>query len=102
MSRYTALFFHHGHAIEFRKFSADFASELRRRFEQQTAQITPTLPANAPVAFLCHENRDTIKAEVIAAGLRERGIDYWLDKQSLRGGDNWAKLIPIFLKEQCD
>jgi hypothetical protein len=104
----TTLFFQSGHAIEFRQLPADFASELRLRFERQTARtqqlkaITAQLPADAPVAFLCHENRDKPAAEALAEELQRRGVKIWLDKQSLRGGDNWAKLIPHVLEKQTD
>lgn len=104
----TTLFFQSDHAIEFRQFPADFASELRRRFEQQTAQtqrlkaITAQLPADAPTAFLCHESRDKPAAETLAEELQKREIKIWLDKQSLRGGDNWAKLIPHIVEKQTD
>jgi len=104
----TTLFFQSGHAIEFRQFPADFASELHRRFEQQTAQaqrateIIARLSADAPIAFLCHENRDKPAAEALAEELQKCGIKIWLDKQSLRGGDNWAKLIPHVVEKQTD
>lgn len=104
----TTLFFQSGHAIDFRQLPADFASELRRRFEQQTAQIqrlktiTAELPANTPTAFLCHENRDKPEAEALAEELQKCGIKIWLDKQSLRGGDNWAKAIPNVVEKQTD
>jgi hypothetical protein len=34
--------------------------------------------------------------------LELRGIKIWLDKQSLRGGDNWSRLIPHVLEKQTD
>ncbi len=52
--------------------------------------------------FLCHETRDKPEAERISSDLALRGIRPWLDKQSLRGGDNWAKLIPHVLQKQTD
>jgi len=104
----TSLFFQSGHAIEFRQFPTDFANELRRRFEQQTAQtmrlttIIAQLPTDSPTAFLCHENRDKSAAEALTEELQKRGIKIWLDNQSLRGGDNWAKLIPHVIEKQTD
>jgi hypothetical protein len=104
----TTFFFQSGHAIEFRHLPADFASELRRRFEQQTVQtqrlraITSQLPSDAPTAFLCHENRDKPAVEALGEELQRRGIKIWLDKQSLRGGDNWAKAIQNVVEKQTD
>jgi hypothetical protein len=102
----TALFFQSDHLIEFRQLPwADFTSELRRRYEEQAARTkqaateTAQLPENAPVAFLCHENRDKPKAEELSEELAGRGIKTWLDIQNLRGGDDWPKLIPGILKK---
>ncbi|MBV8176365.1 MAG: toll/interleukin-1 receptor domain-containing protein, partial [Verrucomicrobia bacterium] len=92
----TALFYQSRHAIEFREFPTDFASQLRRRFEQQTAEakrsaaIIAQLSVDAPTAFLCHENRDKTEAAKLGGELQRRGIKIWLDDQSLRGGDDWA------------
>jgi hypothetical protein len=104
----TALFFLSGHTIEFRVFPMDFACELRRRFENETAKIEQEtliaahLPAGAPTAFLCHENRDKPLAETISEELQKQGIRIWLDKQNLRGGDRWTDLIPHVIEKQTD
>jgi hypothetical protein len=102
----TTLFFESGCAIEFRQLPANFASELRTRFEQDRAQTQKpgaiTQLPDAPTAFLCHETRDKPEAERIALELQNRGINVWVDKQSLRGGDDWTKLIPHVIKKQTD
>jgi TIR domain/SIR2-like domain len=104
----TTLFFQNGHAIEFRLLPEDFTSELRRRFDQQTLQTQqlkeaiPPPPDNAPIVFLCHENRDKSIAEALTEDFQRRGIKVWLDNQSLRGGDDWTKLIPHVVGKQTD
>lgn len=104
----TTLFFQSGHAIEFRLYPTDFAGELRRRFEEQMERtqrletLTAQLPASAPTAFLCHESRDKIEAEKLAEDLQERGVRIWLDKQNLRGGDDWVKQIPGVVERLID
>lgn len=104
----TALFFQSGHLIYFHQLPwQDFARELRERFEQQvsskqTQTAVPEPPADAPIVFLCHENRDKPCAESLAEAIKARGIKIWLDKQSLRGGDNWAKAIPQVIAKQTD
>jgi hypothetical protein len=107
--RQTVLFFQSGHFMSFRQHPwQEFACELRQRFEQHiTAERSvPSAarepPANAPTAFLCHEHRDKPEAESLASQLQARGIKIWLDKQSLRGGDNWARLIPHVVDKQTD
>jgi hypothetical protein len=105
----TALFFSKGYLIGFHDVPwADFAAELHHRFEVDCA-TRPNLPAaneqlptDAPVAFLCHENRDKPLVESLATELQARGIKVWLDKQSLRAGDRWPELIPNVLEKQCN
>jgi TIR domain/SIR2-like domain len=105
--RQTVLFFQSGHFIDFRQLPwQDFTRELCQRFERQmqaerSAQpAVPEPPANAPIAFLCHENRDKPEAERLGIQLQVRGIKIWFDQQSLRGGDNWARLIPHVVEKQ--
>ena len=87
---------------------ADFAAELRQRFEVDSATrpnltaANEQIPTGAPVAFLCHENRDKPLVESLATELQTCGIKVWLDKQNLRAGDRWPELIPNVLEKQCD
>ena len=105
--RQTALFFQNGHFMGFRQHPwPAFARELRARFEQRLRaepHVSPArveLPDSAPTAFLCHEHRDKPQAESLVPQRETRGIKVWLDKQNLRGGDNWAKLIPDVVTKQ--
>jgi hypothetical protein len=107
--RQTVLFFQSGHFIDFRQHPLqDFTRELRQRFEGQmrsarSARLAvPEPPDTAPTVFLCHEHRDKPEAERLSTLLQARGIKIWLDKPSLRGGDNWAKLIPHVVDKQTD
>ena len=106
--RQTVLFFRSGHLIDFYHLPwQDFARELRERYQRQitserTRLAVLELPINAPIVFLCHENRDKPRAESLAEQLRAHGIRIWLDKQSLWGGDNWAKAIPHVIEKQTD
>jgi hypothetical protein len=103
----TALFFQRGHLLDFKQLPPDFAARLRERYEAQLAvkpksAAAPTLPADAPVAFLCHENRDKPEVERLRGELELKGIKCWVDDQNLRGGDNWRKAIPNVIWMQCD
>lgn len=86
----------------------DFAAELQERFAAEAAarpnlsEGNIELPADAPVAFFCHENRDKPQVESVMAELQARKIKVWLDQQNLRGGDRWPALIPNVLEKQCD
>jgi hypothetical protein len=104
----TALFFTKRHMIKFYDVPwMDFAADLRQRFDAEAAarpNLTASneqLGADAPVAFLCHEDRDKPHVESVAVELQARGIKVWLDKQNLRGGDRWPELIPNVLEKQC-
>jgi TIR domain/SIR2-like domain len=105
----TALFFSKGHLIGFHDVPwAVFAAELHQRFERDSATrpnltaANEQLPTGAPVAFLCHENRDKPFVELLAMELQARGVKVWLDKQNLRAGDRWPELISSVKEKQCD
>jgi TIR domain/SIR2-like domain len=102
----TALFYQSGHFLEFKQFPwPDFVAELRRSYEaaaKPTPSTAAALPDSAPIAFLCHENRDKTEAERVGRELEAEGVKIWLDRQNLRGGDNWRKAIPAVIGKQCD
>ncbi len=90
----TALFFDRSHAISFCGQSwRDFASTLKQRLGQQVGATSKTelaeVPDNAPRVFLCHDGCDSDEVAELERELRRRGIDTWLDKQQLRGGEQW-------------
>jgi TolB-like protein len=55
---------------------------------------SPTPASKAPGAvFLSYASEDAIAAEQIATTLRHAGIQVWLDKSELRGGEAWDRQI---------
>jgi hypothetical protein len=42
---------------------------------------------------LCHAHEDAAFAHALSRGIRENGINVWLDKDDLRGGDRWDDAI---------
>src|SRR6516165_4184672 len=52
-------------------------------------------PASAPTGavFLSYASEDVAAAERIAGALRAAGIEVWIDKSELRGGDAWDQSI---------
>lgn len=49
---------------------------------------------NSPKVFICHAKEDKERFVVdLATKLREKGIDAWLDKWEMRGGDSIVKRI---------
>ena len=102
----TTVFFGKKHLIEFRHQPWEsFASTLREhyeRFADSEPEETPTLPEDAPKVFLCHSHRDREAAAALAAQLKALGVAVWLDRQNLRGGDNWRRQIPQVIWKQVD
>jgi hypothetical protein len=102
----TAVFFEKQHLIEFRHQSWEsFASTLREKYEEFIGSEpgeTLELPADAPRVFLCHSHQDRDRVASLAKQLQALGIAIWLDRQNLRGGDNWERQIPQVIRKQVD
>jgi len=43
--------------------------------------------------FLSYASEDAASAQRIAEALRDAGIEVWFDKDALRGGDAWDRMI---------
>ena len=80
----------------------EFVKELRCRYEPcapaSGGRAVPTEPAerarrSGPKVFICHASEDKQKAHEIHDHLVRAGMDPWLDKEALRGGDHWDSLI---------
>jgi Tol biopolymer transport system component len=54
---------------------------------------TPAGQANPRAVFISYASEDMQAAARIAAGLESAGIEVWLDKSELRGGDAWDRTI---------
>ena len=94
----TALFFEHEHLIGFKLLSwEDFVRELTARHSTLAVSAKTAASAapatDAPLAFLCHVHEDREAVAALADRLQGLGIRVWLDRQSLRGGDDWDRLI---------
>lgn len=100
----TLLFFEQ-HLIEFKDLSwSEFATTLNQQWPGRTPATTEPAPpvADAPTVFLCHSSLDKDRIAEIEQQLQQRGINTWLDRQQLRGGDNWERQLPQVIKKQVD
>ena len=79
-----------------------FVEELRRRCTPAVAaggatavrsEPAETATRTGPKVFICHASDDKEKAHEIHEHLVGAGMDPWLDKEALRGGDRWDALI---------
>lgn len=103
----TIDFFQAGHKIHFVTGDVnEFARNLRGRVELEPAEPAPNepppVPPGAPLVFLCHANADKDFAERLSHNLQANGIDTWLDKQNLRGGDEWDPRIREMINQTAD
>ncbi len=101
------VFFQNEHRIHFRwEGWESFAVELQKRYAaslpQFSPELPPVLPSDAPKAFLCHSSTDKSFVDDLGKELQAQGVAVWLDKQDLRGGDDWEQLIPSVIKSQVD
>ncbi|MCX6578671.1 MAG: TIR domain-containing protein [Candidatus Aminicenantes bacterium] len=89
------------HFIE--KGFAEFAAELRHRFDASTA--TPVIPIREekrPRVFICYALEDKTFAASLYEQLKAAGLEPWLDKENLRGGDRWDEVIPRVIRKEID
>jgi len=103
----TVLFFQEGPCkINFiEKGFVGFAAELRHRFEAGTAgaeEVKPLRPEKRPRVFICHASEDKSFAASLYEQLKAEGLDPWLDKENLCGGDRWDEVIQRAIKKEID
>lgn len=75
----------------------EFASQLRRKLWKRPLDRTPLV--KTPEVFICHASEDKEDAAFLSEKLKEAGIRPWLDKEKLRGGDNWDNSIKRTIKK---
>ena len=51
------------------------------------------IPEDAPKVFICHASEDKNAAASLHRELEAAGLRPWLDKENLRGGDDWNQMI---------
>lgn len=100
------LYFSTGNTMEFHQESlSDFAIRLRSAYEAIAGpreQVIPEPPSTAPVAFLSYASEDRDLVERLSLAMKAGGVAIWLDRQNLRGGDNWERVITHVIEKQVD
>ena len=98
----------------------EFVRELRERYEALpggrsflpsrapaaasaalAGAASPAASAGLPTVFLCHASEDADRAREVHEALVSAGLQPWLDKEALRGGDRWDERIEATI-EQVD
>lgn len=103
----TALFFDSTYAISFHNQSwREFSSTLLEQFRgyTETRQAVPSAKpvSGAPKLFLCHDNDDAERIAALELKLSEHGFETWLDRQHLRGGEEWDRRINQVIGKSVD
>src|SRR5215510_1519042 len=102
----TTVYFTASRTIQFRQDSLnEFAKNLRATYNslmQARPEPVGTLPTEAPRVFLSYASEDHELVEQLAERLQTAGIVIWQDKQSLRVGDNWYRVLVQVLHKQVD
>ena len=102
----TMLYFSAGNAMEFHQESLnEFAVQLRGAYEAIAGPqevIAPEPPSDAPVTFLSYASEDRAVVERLSQALKAGGVAVWMDRQNLRGGDNWERVITHVIEKQVD
>jgi len=81
----------------------NFAAQLRERFGQCLPTVISRFEAaKVPEVFICHASEDKNHAADLYKKLEQAGIRPWLDKENLRGGDEWDRKIRDTIKQQID
>jgi hypothetical protein len=85
-----------------------FVEELKMRFEtsdkpgkadeKTEEKYLVEGKVEAPSVFICHASEDTDFAKRVSKALKDSGLNPWLDKEILAGGDNWN----LVLKEKIN
>jgi hypothetical protein len=102
------LFYLSGHKVHFVDLDLPtLTTELRARVHLQPADEvqheTPAQPApamDAPTVFMCHAHADADYAAELSRQLRDNKINVWLDRDNLRGGDQWDSMIERTLEDE--
>jgi hypothetical protein len=102
----VVMFFTGNRSIEFRPFTwTDFAKQLRDSYfagAKSSTAAEPKPPPGAPRVFLCYASDDRDAVEQLAARLQSSGIEVWQDKQNLRAGENWDRVLIAVIQKQVN
>jgi hypothetical protein len=99
----TILFYRENFKVDvYQEDVAEFVRELGRRYvpKQAAGTVEPSeRPRQGRKVFVCHASEDRAKAREVHDALGRAGLDPWLDRESLRGGDRWDERIESTIKE---
>lgn len=80
----------------------DFFDELSRRLQEaggETSQKAASVGPRPPQVFVSYASEDHQLAVRLFSALQKAGLEPWLDKDGLRGGEDWNAMIEDQLRE---
>jgi len=81
----------------------EFVEELSERYLAALPALPTRQPVpDAPTIFICHASEDKERAASLYSRLEQEGFKPWLDREKLRGGDQWDALIIRTIKKEID
>jgi hypothetical protein len=102
-------FYLSGHKVHFVDLDLPtLTAELHTRVHQKPASnavqhdgaAQPVAAVDGPIVFMCHAHEDAEYAAQLSQKLRANNINVWLDKDNLRGGDQWDAMIERTLENE--
>ena len=78
---------------------------LSINFNHKITQLGGTIgpqTASAPKAFVSYASEDRLVVETLVGELEGRGIRIWQDKQDLRAGDDWNRVLLDVIAKRVD
>jgi hypothetical protein len=99
------LFYTRGHKVHFvdmdlATLTRELDARVRRTPLNGATRSSPAAAPGAPTVFVCHAHEDAPFAARLADGLRTNGVNVWLDRDNLRGGDAWDDVIERVLDRE--
>ncbi len=106
----VAGFFSGDRLVDFRPLRWEaFARRIRQDYEASAIPKAPQLggtigpqTASAPKAFVSYASEDRLVVETLVGELEGRGIRIWQDKQDLRAGDDWNRVLLDVIAKRVD
>ncbi|MBX2989729.1 MAG: toll/interleukin-1 receptor domain-containing protein [Bacteroidetes bacterium] len=72
--------------------------EVKEKAVTQSTSMMDDISGDAPTIFICHASEDKETAMRIWQRLHEAGMNPWIDKEGIRGGDQWDQLLEKQIK----
>ncbi len=101
---HAAIFFTEQFKIKFIPMDiGTFVTELKTKFEEYKNQRQDKKDTQSyyqkPRVFISHTDEDSDYAAKMFTYFKEQGLEPWYDKENLRSGDDWDKIIKDVIKD---